>query len=97
MICSPRSALRSFRIHVNNRKILNGVLEANGLSDNAVSLLRSLDKLPKIGRDKVIEEMVNGGAVTSKQAETLLDLGRDARGQPGHPCPQSRNATVTAH
>ena len=63
-----------FSIHVNNRKVLNGVLEANGLIDNAVSLLRSLDKLPKIGRDKVIEEMTSGGCVTTKQAETLLDL-----------------------
>ena len=65
--------IERFQIHVNNRKILNGVLQANGLSDNAVSLLRSLDKLAKIGRDKVIEEMTNG-SVRTEQAETLLDL-----------------------
>src|SRR5437667_9374449 len=42
-----------FQIRINNRLVLNGLLETLGLRDKAVPLLRSLDKLPKIGREKV--------------------------------------------
>ncbi|NQV24643.1 MAG: histidine--tRNA ligase family protein, partial [Rhodopirellula sp.] len=47
-----------FNIRINNRLVLNGLLEKVGLTDKSVGVLRSLDKLPKIGRDKVIAEMV---------------------------------------
>ena len=43
-----------FNIRINNRLVLNGLLEKVGLTDKSVGVLRSLDKLPKIGRDKVI-------------------------------------------
>ncbi|VTT97857.1 histidyl-trna synthetase : Histidine--tRNA ligase OS=Planctomyces limnophilus (strain ATCC 43296 / DSM 3776 / IFAM 1008 / 290) GN=hisS PE=3 SV=1: tRNA-synt_His: HGTP_anticodon [Gemmataceae bacterium] len=64
----------TFEIRINNRLLLNGLLELKGLADKAVPLLRSLDKLPKIGREKVIEEMVKEAAVTAEQAGTVLDL-----------------------
>src|SRR5579883_3554818 len=51
-----------FEIRINNRMVLNGLLELKGLADKAVPLLRSLDKLPKIGREKVAEEMVKEAA-----------------------------------
>jgi histidyl-tRNA synthetase len=63
-----------FEIRINNRLLLNGLLELRGLADKAVPLLRSLDKLPKIGREKVIEEMVKEAAVTAEQAGAVLDL-----------------------
>ncbi|HVL12943.1 MAG TPA: HisS family protein, partial [Gemmata sp.] len=50
-----------FEIRINNRMVLNGLLEAFGLASQAVPILRSLDKLPKIGRDAVIAEMVEQG------------------------------------
>ena len=40
--------IERFQIRVNNRMVLNGLLEQLGLADKAVPLLRSLDKLPKI-------------------------------------------------
>ena len=43
-----------FEVRVNNRQILNGVLEEMGLGDKAAAALRALDKLSKIGRDEVI-------------------------------------------
>jgi histidyl-tRNA synthetase len=64
----------AFEIRVNNRMILNGLLELQGLADKAVPLLRSLDKLPKIGRDKVAEEMAEEAQVTRPQAEAVLAL-----------------------
>jgi histidyl-tRNA synthetase len=63
-----------FEVRINNRMVLNGLLELQGLADKAVPLLRSLDKLPKIGRDKVAEEMVKEAAVTASQANAVLQL-----------------------
>ncbi len=68
-----------FTIRVNNRLVLNGLLESIGVADKAVPLLRSLDKLLKIGRDKVIEEMVREARVTAEQAANVLTLS-DAEG-----------------
>ena len=63
-----------FEIRVNNRLVLNGLLEELGLAGQAVALLRALDKLPKMGRDKVREEMVREAGVTAAQADRVLDL-----------------------
>jgi histidyl-tRNA synthetase len=63
-----------FEIRINNRMVLNGLLELKGLADKAVPLLRSLDKLPKIGREKVAEEMVKEAEVTATQANAVLAL-----------------------
>src|SRR5207253_1385432 len=57
-----------FEIRVNNRLLLNGLLDALDILDKAVPVLRALDKLLKIGRDKVIEEMVTGASLTTAQA-----------------------------
>ena len=63
-----------FTIRVNNRLVLNGLLQTQGLEDKAVGVLRALDKLPKIGRDKVILEMTERVGTTTEQAESVLDL-----------------------
>ena len=71
-----------FNIHINNRLVLNGLLEKVGLTDKSVGVLRSLDKLPKIGRDKVIAEMVEFVGTTAEQAASVLDLA-ELTGEPG--------------
>jgi histidyl-tRNA synthetase len=63
-----------FEIRINNRLVLNGLLDLFGLADRAVPLLRSLDKLPKIGREKVAEEMVKEAGVSGEQANSVLRL-----------------------
>jgi histidyl-tRNA synthetase len=63
-----------FEVRINNRLVLNGLLELKGLAEKAVPLLRSLDKLPKIGREKVIEEMVKEAGVSAEQGGAVLDL-----------------------
>jgi len=63
-----------FEIRVNNRLVLNGLLAQLGLEENTSALLRSLDKLAKIGRDKVIAEMQTEAAVTSDQAAQVIAL-----------------------
>lgn len=63
-----------FRIHVNNRMLLSGLLESFGLLERSAELLRILDKLPKIGREKVIAGLVNNVSIPLEQAEQVLEL-----------------------
>lgn len=62
-----------FTIRVNHRQVLNGLLDKLGLADKSVSVLRALDKLPKIGRAKVIEELAAAG-VPGSAAEDVLNF-----------------------
>lgn len=63
-----------FTIRVNNRLVLNGVLDRLGLVDKTVAVLRSLDKLEKIGVESVVAEMVERIGVTETQARQVLDI-----------------------
>ncbi|QDU14664.1 histidine--tRNA ligase [Gimesia maris] len=63
-----------FTIHINNRKILNGLLESLDLQSRSAEVLRALDKLPKIGADAVIKEMQEQGDLTQQQAEKVISL-----------------------
>ena len=46
-----------FTIKINNRKILNGLFESIEQKDNSTEILRIIDKIEKIGKDAVIEEL----------------------------------------
>ena len=63
-----------FAIHVNNRLILNGLLESLGLQANTAAILRALDKLAKIGTEKVSAEMRDIASITPDQARQILDI-----------------------
>ena len=47
----------NFTICINNRKILNGLFEEIGQKDSAVEILRIIDKIDKIGKEAVVEEL----------------------------------------
>ena len=47
----------NFTIRINNRKILNGLFESIGQKGNSVEILRIIDKIDKIGKEAVIEEL----------------------------------------
>ena len=66
--------LDRFQIRVNNRLVLNGLLEELGLADKLTPLLRVLDKLPKIGKEATAAEMKQEAGVTDEQANRLLAL-----------------------
>ncbi|MCE9606618.1 MAG: histidine--tRNA ligase [Planctomycetia bacterium] len=61
-----------FTIRLNNRLLLNGLLEKLGLADRSVPVLRALDKLAKIGPEKVIEEMATTAGAGAEQARDVL-------------------------
>jgi histidyl-tRNA synthetase len=63
-----------FEVRINNRLILNGYLESQGLAAKAVPILRSLDKLAKIGKKKVLEEMVVEAGIEPSDAVNVLFL-----------------------
>ena len=64
----------AFTISINNRVILSGLLEQLGLSDKTVPVLRSLDKLAKIGREKTAAEMCRAAEIEPGQADAVLAL-----------------------
>ena len=63
-----------FTIRINNRKVLSGLLDKHGIADKATPILRSLDKLAKIGKTAVLKEMVETAGISDGQAETVLEL-----------------------
>ncbi len=67
-----RLGLHRFRIRVNNRKVLNGFFAILGLSEQAGDVLRTIDKLDKIGADKVRELLTDTCGVASEQADEIL-------------------------
>ena len=72
-------------VRVNNRKVLNGVLESMGLSDDAQrdAVLRTIDKFDKVGEDGVRELLgkgrldasgayIDGVGLSDAQAEPVI-------------------------
>ncbi|HPE15324.1 MAG TPA: histidine--tRNA ligase [Oscillospiraceae bacterium] len=66
--------LRRFRIRVNNRKILNGLFRMLGLSGRAADVMRTVDKLDKLGDAKVKALLEEECAVPAETAGALLAL-----------------------
>src|SRR5262245_13983108 len=64
----------SFEIRINNRLVLNGLLEELGLADRAGPTLIALDKLAKQGRKAVLGELTSGVGLTAEAAGRVLDL-----------------------
>lgn len=64
----------AFTISVNNRAVLTELLRHLGLADQTVAVLRSLDKLGKIGREKVAAEMCDSAGIQASQADKVLQL-----------------------
>lgn len=50
-----------FVIRISNRKVLTGLVESFGYAEKTDEVLRIVDKLEKIGKDSVIEELVKVG------------------------------------
>ncbi|MFO1022451.1 MAG: histidine--tRNA ligase [Planctomycetales bacterium] len=63
-----------FTIRVNNRLVLNGLLQKLNLAEQSTGVLRALDKLHKIGADAVIEEMTQKVGASAEQAQAVIEL-----------------------
>jgi histidyl-tRNA synthetase len=63
-----------FTIHVNNRLLLTGLLEALGLTEKAGDILRAIDKLAKIGAERVAVEIQQTAGASADQAARVVEL-----------------------
>ena len=74
IICQTFTALglKRFQIRVNNRKILNGFYAMQGLNDKSGDIMRTVDKLDKIGAEKVRKLLMDEIALTEAQADEIL-------------------------
>ena len=90
--------LRRFQIRVNNRKILNGFYAMLGLTEQSGDVMRAVDKLPKIGAEKVgailrdevgleqnaVDEILKFISITGSNNEVLSALEEYRGRQAGH-------------
>ena len=64
--------LSRFQIRVNNRKILNGFYALLGLSEKSGDIMRTVDKLDKIGAEKVKGVLLTECGLNEEQADEIL-------------------------
>ena len=63
-----------FQIRVNNRKLLNGLLDSLDLAERSAPILRVLDKLPKVGEAKVAEELIGSVGLDGARAKAVIAI-----------------------
>ena len=61
-----------FTISINNRKILNGLFEGLDVKENSVDILRIIDKIDKIGPDKVKKELCE--LISEEKVNTIMSF-----------------------
>ncbi|EEO25400.1 histidine--tRNA ligase [Helicobacter winghamensis] len=66
--------LRDFTIHINNRKIFNGLMESLNASNHTIEVLRIIDKIEKIGKESVKQELQNKTPLNLDSIAMLLDF-----------------------
>ena len=64
--------LKRFQIRVNNRKILNGFYAMLGLTEQSGDIMRTVDKLDKIGAEKVRTLLMDECGVDAEKADEIL-------------------------
>ena len=64
--------LKRFQIRVNNRKILNGFYAMLGLTARSGDIMRTVDKLDKIGAEKVRTLLTDECGVSAESADEIL-------------------------
>jgi histidyl-tRNA synthetase len=65
-----------FTIRINNRLILNGLLEQLGLTEKSIGVLRAIDKLEKLQAAGVIAELVEKNGLTADSAQKIVAVCR---------------------
>ena len=66
--------LKRFCIRVNNRKLLSGFYEMQGLGDKAGDIMRTVDKLDKIGAEKVSAILQEDCGLSAAQTKAVTDF-----------------------
>ncbi|MBR0039911.1 MAG: histidine--tRNA ligase [Oscillospiraceae bacterium] len=69
-----RLGVKRFQIRVNNRKLLTGFYAMNGMSERAGEIMRTVDKLDKIGPEAVRQSLINDVKMLPCKAENVMDF-----------------------
>ena len=69
-----RLGVKRFQIRVNNRKLLNGFYAMNGMSEKSGEIMRTVDKLDKIGAEKVRQLLIDEVKMLPCKAENVMDF-----------------------
>ena len=64
--------IENFTIRINNRKILNGLAKYFGIEDKIEDILRIVDKIDKIGEDKVKEELKESANIDDNAIDEII-------------------------
>ena len=67
-----RFGLSRFVIRVNNRKLLNGFYAMLNLAEKSAEIMRTVDKLDKIGTEKVRSILLEDNGLSAEQADEIL-------------------------
>ena len=68
------TGFEKFTIHINNRMVLSGLLERLNLTDKSTGVLRALDKLDKIPKERVAQELYEKVGANESQVGQILSL-----------------------
>lgn len=63
-----------YKVRINHRGLLNGILLSFGVEGHLTEALRAIDKLEKLGREVVIKDLIEGAHISSKNAESLTQF-----------------------
>ena len=70
--CLKSLGLENFVIRINNRKVLSGLYEILELSDIATDVMRVVDKLDKIGVEKLSKTLIGDLGLSQEQTDELI-------------------------
>lgn len=66
--------LENFSIHINNRKILNGLFEAANVKEKSSDIMRTIDKIEKIGKETVIAIFKDDYNMQEESINTIINF-----------------------
>lgn len=66
--------LENFSIHINNRKILNGLFEAANVKEKSSDIMRTIDKIEKIGKETVIAIFKDDYNIPEESINTIINF-----------------------
>jgi len=72
--CFTSLGLERFVIHINNRKVLSGFFEIVDVGDAATDVMRIVDKLDKIGAEKLSVSLTNELGLEKAQADEIISF-----------------------
>jgi len=66
---------KKFRANISNRKFLNGIIKYTGASDQQfIPICLTIDKLPKIGQERVKKELLEKRKLSPRVANKILEI-----------------------